>query len=403
MSEQLFIRLGWREEQACHWLVWSDVESEIIASGVIEQATKLEQLEEYARTRPVTVFVCSSAVTLTSVDLPEKGQRQALKAVPFMLEEQLAQDISELHFCIGAKHDNKAYVAVVTHEQMERWKTWLDDAGIKTKKFIPDCLAIPRTEHAWSALQLGEQWLIRTALYEGMTVDDTWLEHIASVTEKTQDKQAAPLPEITAFTPMDGANLPWKIHEKLSELPMLVLAKGAQQTSLNLLSGDYQPKREVGKHFRIWGNASLAFVFLIAVMLINSTVSYFHYEAERKNLMTRTQSVYQKVYPGSNLNVNLIKKEMNKQLTRLQRVDSGDLFFTMLLKLRRVLSQMPEIKINQLRFDARKKEFRLNLEATDYAQVEKFQEGLKQDFIVESGSMTNREGLISGSVRLKEL
>ncbi|MGS0730506.1 type II secretion system protein GspL, partial [Shewanella sp. 0m-11] len=96
MSERLFIRLGQTAEQPCSWLVWSEQEQEIIGSGELSDASALSTLTERAGNRAVDVLVPASSITLTQVELPEKSQRQAVKALPFMLEENLAQNVDEL-------------------------------------------------------------------------------------------------------------------------------------------------------------------------------------------------------------------------------------------------------------------------------------------------------------------
>ena len=75
VSERLFIRLGQSFEQPCSWLVWSEQEQEIIGSGELSDASALSTLTERAANRAVDVLVPASSITLTAVDLPEKGQR----------------------------------------------------------------------------------------------------------------------------------------------------------------------------------------------------------------------------------------------------------------------------------------------------------------------------------------
>lgn len=162
MSERLFIRLGRNTEQACSWLVWSEQEQEIIASGELANAQGLATLTERAGNRPIDVLVPASAMTLTSVNLPEKGQRQALKALPFMLEEMLADDVDAMHFTVGPRNGDALSVVAVAHEQMQTWLNCLTEAGLKVKRIVPDCLALPLQECQWAAMRFGNELLLRT-------------------------------------------------------------------------------------------------------------------------------------------------------------------------------------------------------------------------------------------------
>ncbi|MBP8772957.1 MAG: type II secretion system protein GspL, partial [Aeromonadaceae bacterium] len=62
MNEYLVIRLGVRATDPVHWLVWSQSEREIIASGTLLDAAELALLKERAGGRPVIGLVPSSEV-----------------------------------------------------------------------------------------------------------------------------------------------------------------------------------------------------------------------------------------------------------------------------------------------------------------------------------------------------
>ena len=109
----------------------------------------------------VDVLVPASSMTLTQIELPEKNQRQALKALPFMLEETIASDVEDMHFVVGPRDGEQLNVIAVAHEQMQDWMSWLMDAGIKVKRIVPDCLALPLEQCRWAALDMGDELLLR--------------------------------------------------------------------------------------------------------------------------------------------------------------------------------------------------------------------------------------------------
>lgn len=97
--EQLLIRLGATEADPISWLVWSTAEEEIIASGELPNADALSTLAERAGQRAVIALAPSSEILLKWVALPPRAGRKVLSALPFMLEDELATDISEQFFC----------------------------------------------------------------------------------------------------------------------------------------------------------------------------------------------------------------------------------------------------------------------------------------------------------------
>ena len=102
MSEQLLIRLGSQAGQPISWLVWSTAAQEVIASGDLPSADALGQLAERLGPRPVSVLVPAADVVLKEVVLPAKPSRQILQALPYMLEDDVTEDIEQLWLALGS-------------------------------------------------------------------------------------------------------------------------------------------------------------------------------------------------------------------------------------------------------------------------------------------------------------
>ena len=68
--EQLVIRIGSQPEDQVHWLVWSEQQQEIIASGVLDSAAELATFKERTGQDNCILIVPGSEVTLKSLELP---------------------------------------------------------------------------------------------------------------------------------------------------------------------------------------------------------------------------------------------------------------------------------------------------------------------------------------------
>lgn len=101
MSEVLYIRLNSHADAPIWWLIWSNVEREIIASGELLSAEQLSTLSDKADHRKVVVIVPSQDVTLKSVNVPGKSSRAHKAVVPYMLEDELTEDVDELFLPIA--------------------------------------------------------------------------------------------------------------------------------------------------------------------------------------------------------------------------------------------------------------------------------------------------------------
>ncbi|GIU11567.1 type II secretion system protein GspL [Shewanella glacialipiscicola] len=393
MSERLFIRLGRTAEQACSWLVWSEQEQEIIASGELANAQGLSTLTERAGNRPVDVLVPAAAMTLTSVHLPEKGQRQALKALPFMLEEALAEDVDAMHFTVGPRDGDALSVVAVAHEQMQMWLSCLTEAGLKVKRIVPDCLALPLQECQWAAMRMGNELLLRTGLATGQSLPLPWLPIALE-----QLKPAKGEVSVASYTDMQFEGV--ELKPQPLELPMLVLARGILHAPVNLLNGVYTPKREYSKQLMMWKSAAIVIVIACVLALVNKGLNIHQINAQVADLKAQSESIYQQVVPGNSRIVNL-RSQMDSQLRALQGQGSGAEFFTMLEGLQDAFKQVPELKPNSLRFESARNEIRMQVTAKDYAQIEKFKDIVGRRFQMEGGTMNSGENQVTSTLTLR--
>jgi general secretion pathway protein L len=394
VSERLFIRLGQSFEQPCTWLVWSEQEQEIIGSGELSDASALSTLTERAGNRAVDVLVPASSITLTAIDLPEKGQRQAMKALPFMLEENLAQDVNELHFVVGPRQGDALSIAVVAHEQMQNWIEWLTEAGLKAKCIVPDCLALPLAECDWAAITFGQEILLRTGEGSGVSLSKDWLD--VALPQLLPDSAATTT--VAGYTELTLAGT--DVKEQPLDLPMLVLARGILNAPMNLLSGVYQPKREYGKHLSLWRNAAVVFAVVVVLALVNKGLNIHQMNAKADAAKVQSEQIYKQVIPGSSRVVNL-RAQMESHVRKMQGGGSGSEFFAMLEGTKAAFAQVTDLKPTTLRFDSSRSEIRMQVKAKSYDQIEKFKEIISRSYKLDGGAMNSGESEVTSTLTIR--
>ncbi|WP_394132891.1 type II secretion system protein GspL [Shewanella maritima] len=403
MSERLFIRLGSTQEQPCSWLVWSEQEQEIIASGELPDANSLPTLTERAGNRPVDVLVPATSMMLTQVALPEKGQRQAVKAIPFMLEDNLATDVDNMHVVVGPRDGANINVVAVAHEQMQEWLQWLAQAELKVKNIVPDCLALPLADCQWALLELQDEYLLRTGDGSGLTLPKSWAEfalpQLVAQQAKGTDEETDTSVTVAAYSP--DVDLPSvELEQQQLDLPMMVLAKGAINAPLNLLTDMYKPKREYSKHLLVWRNAAIILIAVVVLALANKGLSISQLNSQTAQLRAESEAVFKRVDPSVNRIVN-IRSQIDSSLRSLSSQGGGAEFFAMLNSLEPAFKSVPELKPTTLRFDANRRELRMQITAKTYDQVDKFKGLVSTDFDIDGGAINNNEDNITSTITLR--
>ncbi|HEA3088471.1 TPA: GspL family type II secretion system protein ExeL [Aeromonas salmonicida] len=390
MSESLVIRLGTNAQQPVEWLVWSAKEEEIIASGTLASAHALGELRERAGGRPVVTLVPGSDLIFRRVSLPGKYSRQAAAALPYLLEEQIASDVDELHLVVLAHEGHDVDLMAVDKEKMQTWLGWLEAAGLKSQQLLPDVLALPQAADGWSALQLGKEWLLRQGPCQGIVADEPLLAMLLAV-----EAEPVTIHSHTPVPPIPNAN--WQAADP--ELPMLLLAKGALNCQANLLQGPYRPQTEYSRYWLQWRKVAVVAGLLLLVALTQRGVHLYQLAEQDKALKAEIRQVYTRIFPGETRIVN-VRSQMAQHLKLLGQTPQDGVLL-LLTELAPTFAEVPGLKPQVLRFDAARGELRLQVTAPGFTEIERFRELAGKRFEVQQGEVRSTEGKVEGALVLK--
>ncbi len=421
MTETLYIRLGSQVDDKIHWLIEANETKEIIASGELLGAGQLKQLTEKALQREVVAFVPGCDVALKSLNVPANSERAIKLAVPYMLEDELAQDVDQMFFAYShIKKDaqgNNCFVAAVDHHQMELWQSWLANAELNCKRMIVDFLALPEVEDGWTAIALDEQILLRQSLWQGFVVDrDAWavikqqwqLTSAKSKSDKDTDDIDA-IPVIHCYSSLsfdqdtdsdeDKAEETLNINALPEELPLALLAQHSRNQTFNLLQGQYKAvvKRSGALVNWFWA-AGIAILAILLNFGING-VQLIQLTAEQEAVEKEIISLYKKTFPDTKrVRVSTIKSQLKQKMAEIGSGDQNVGFLVMLEKIQPAFAKVPQLKPQSIKFDSKRHEIRMQAVAKDYQHFEQFKNALeKAQLTVSQGAQNNQGDEVTGS------
>ncbi|MEO8965249.1 MAG: type II secretion system protein GspL, partial [Gammaproteobacteria bacterium] len=161
------------------WIFFTD--SKQVDARMQDDLTNLPLL---AKQNEITVIVPADDVLLTQAELPKLNRQRLMQALPFALEEQLIDDVSELHFAIADYQDGKIPVAIVARKKMNEWLAELKELGIQPSRLLSAVFALPFIEKNWTACITAEMSAIRTEKYSGFASDPSNLALMIDLTLK---------------------------------------------------------------------------------------------------------------------------------------------------------------------------------------------------------------------------
>ena len=422
MAEKLYIRLGSNANDALHWLIFSDDEEGIIASGELPHANALDQLAEKAKQREVITFVPASDISLKSLKVPSKSAKAMRLAVPYMLEDELAQDVEDLFFAYSdikiADSEDNCFVAVVEHAQLELWKAWLENADILCKRMLPDVLAMPLTneENSGSAIVLGEQILIRQGQWQGITIDkNIWPliseslshTHIEGTDNTSQESVEGVEIQTVSFSLNAYSTLPESdaelvINPMPEELPLALLAASITSGSagkFNLLQGEYKTKEQRSPALTSWFWAAGIATFALLLNVGIKGAELMQLNSQQAQLEQQIISTYKKAFPKTKrVRISTLRSQLKQKLKEVGGSSGESSFLTILTQVQPALSLVQDIKPQTLKFDGKRNEIRMQALASDYQYFDQFKIALeKSGLTVSIGAQNNQGDQISGS------
>jgi general secretion pathway protein L len=314
MAEYLVVRLRRLPEERVEWIAVDDNGTRRGEPG----SGSLEEAAAQAAARPVIVLVPATDVLTTTVDIPVRGARLNA-ALPFALEESLADDVETLHFAAGAKRDSGVRpVAVVARAEIDRWLERLGTAGIEPVRMVPENYGLARIPGTMSVLVAEDCVMFNDGadvefVLEGMQPSDA-LVAAGALTDRAHDTQATAgeaSGHLLVFCgPEDEERLSHEwiaLRQELSSVDVNVLPDGvlprlavtvASGSGVDLLQGRYGARTDYGAFVKPWRRAAMLLIGLLLVGFVGKGIDYYRLSSEEAILREQFAAEYQQIRPG---------------------------------------------------------------------------------------------------------
>ena len=315
MRETLYIRL--RAVDPAAPTAYCIARADAVASFPVEHA-KLEDLPSMAAGRRVVVLVPSADVRLCSVTLPAKQLAKVQQAVPFALEDQLADDVETLHFAVGGRSPSGSWtVAVIARERIDQLLGFFTERGVRPDAMLPDILALPvPADGQFTVLVDGDEAVVRSSASTGFVCAREDLELCLQLADPERQHTLRIL--IARDQDFDPSALPWPtepLHGFAHPLEALLQHLG-DSAAIDLLQGEYSAQQD---WLRLWRPWRAAAALLAGLLLLSATLHGVHawrLGAELTALNERNQQRYRAIFPDENRIVDL-EAQLGQQFARL--------------------------------------------------------------------------------------
>lgn len=380
MARMLFIRIDPTASEA----EWQLVENGQLVGP--HGKGELSDARSVARGVPVVVLVPAEEIFLNNLMLPGKNRQKLRKAIPFAIEDQLIDDIDDLHYALGTHTRHGRYlVAAVEERMMSFWDKAMLNAGLRVETIIPDVTALPQLDDSWTVLLESNRGLVRTPV-ELFATDiaslPMMLENLCATRE-----DSTPLRVNLYDCSQDGkgvllqASNP-QIEFQLMEAPQGIFEIFAKyydpRTAVNLLQGEYNRQEGWRKQLKPWyAAASLLSVWLVW-QLVLSIGTYIDLNRTSTQLTQEMRKVHKMAFAGAKAPApGYERSDMEARLKKLRGGEgrSAGGLQEMLVRVAPILKAVPDTTIETVHY----LNGTLNIDLTmkDTAQIDPLKEQLQ--------------------------
>ncbi len=306
----------------------------------------------------VIVVVPGEKILLIETELPPLKGARFHQALPFVLEEQLIDDVTQLHFSVGVFRKNqKIPVAIVAKKTLEQWLFILKEANIYPHMLIPDTFVLPLnnniSHNEWQA-RLNEKTVsIRQGAYQGFSCDTVNLPailkdssceslhiHYAKDQEILLQQLLSQLPfikiQVTIYSSYDFLQTS---YQWLTDFPVI-----------NLLQGEYKPVKKSAKNHK-WRWIACAFLLTLTgvLLFLSKLISFIILSKEIDTSDKAIRQIYKTYFPNS-LTLIAPRMRLQEKLKKLSQDTNQSVFLYLLQLLGNELTQEKSMQLNSFHF-----------------------------------------------------
>ena len=352
----------------------------------------LQHWQTQANQRLAVILLLPEAwVSMRQCQLPAGRAKQAERLAPFAVEDQLAQDIQQLHIAILHQHKQTLTLGVIDHRLLQGLLAVLAEQGCRPvwvgslsmllrPALLPDQLwVLAQTDQAITVMQ-AQHCFTTDAAYLGQ-----WLESASAqpdqptsirLTLDAEHPQAELIGAQLATQYPDSA-----LHPETFTPQILWDGCAHAQHSRSLLQGEFavQAHRSTGANRPLVRWMALA-AAVLAVAVLQRGLETWRATEQTEIYWQASEALAQQIYgPQKRIRRATLRRELEELLSQAPSNDSASASgFLPLLQAVVSSAQDTPVRAGELRYQHERNELSVALQASDFTQLDRMKQYLQQ-------------------------
>jgi general secretion pathway protein L len=255
----------------------------------------------------VVAVVPAESATLLRVSLPARRAAELRQAVPFALEERLAEPVESLQFALGRRSGDLVDVALVARDRLGAWLAALVAQGISADAMVADAHLLVDADAQPRVARVGDRVLLACAEGAFALPAQDW----------PRWRTALDAGALQAL----GADGRWHAGSEPAALDRIAALRALAdrvEHAPDLLQGEFAPRRRLAGRRRQWRWAAGLAAAAVLLALVEAGAGVLLEQQRRAQLRAQMAQVFSQTLPDARMTADPAA-QLAAELGRLQR------------------------------------------------------------------------------------
>lgn len=311
-------------------------------------------------------------VVCQPITFNKQEKKHLARIIPFEMEEELTEEIDELHFAFGCIESESGVAAHTNLTKLQSDISQLEHAGLSINHCVPEPLLLERMEAGWG-IRLDDYLHVHYGPGLGFSVERSLANAaLSSLAQSTQPEHLLLLADDQDQLEQLRALLPLELTQHLVEEQIDNKIADAWESlnfnylnELDLRQGALARQLPLAKWWQEWRTASvLAAIAVVAFLGLNMAQLQIN-SAKQRNVLEQINQVYRQVVPQGA--VADPERQLQQRLSTYETTSSGGSVVAMLAKVAPLIAGKEDINLRNLRYDDQRGTMDVTLTAKTYS------------------------------------
>ena len=328
---------------------------------------------------PVVLVLPAEEVLLRRLSLAPGERRHAAQSVPFMLEEELSEDIAKLQVALALPAHDAVVAAIVQRSELAARLEALRAAQLAPTLCVPEQQLLLRAPRGWGVAAEGERIVVHSTSGQSFVCDASSADELLALLAEESPPEGIRLRAATRGSKALIKRFPHALREHIELLPNEAeggfedaLAALAADDVVNLLQGDFKLRLSWGALWRRWRVAAL---LIVGNLVLYSAVLYSdlqRLQQRSEQLASAVAEVHSEFFDGAEPSARQVRADFEALLDDSIELPSQSSYLLPLLdRVATVLGEQPGAKLHALQYSIKDpQKLQLEIETDSFESAE---------------------------------